>query len=140
MSIPNIQEAFLTTALKEKRAITIYLLGGVKITGNIQSFDKYSLIVETNTQRQLIFKHAISTVFFATSERQRDVRRQPAETMPERIPVGSVAAINGSRSSNGVASMSGVASMNGVSSVNGAASVNAVDTMELALAAEGAGR
>ena len=58
----NIQDSFLNTARKEKLNITIYLLSGVKLTGRIRSFDKYSVVLETNNQEQLIFKHAISTV------------------------------------------------------------------------------
>src|SRR5437899_10207191 len=58
----NIQDSFLNTARKDKAPITIYLLSGVKLTGRIRSFDKYSVVLETNNQEQLIFKHAISTV------------------------------------------------------------------------------
>ena len=58
----NIQDGFLNNARKEKGIITIYLLSGVKLSGRIKSFDKYSLVLETNNQEQLIFKHAISTV------------------------------------------------------------------------------
>jgi host factor-I protein len=58
----NIQDSFLNTARKEKTIITIYLMSGVKLTGRIRSFDKYSVVLETNNQEQLIFKHAISTV------------------------------------------------------------------------------
>ncbi|MDP9162218.1 MAG: RNA chaperone Hfq [Acidobacteriota bacterium] len=63
----NIQESFLNTARKERTNITIYLLSGVKLTGRIRSFDKYSVILETNNQEQLIFKHAISTVAMGKS-------------------------------------------------------------------------
>jgi len=58
----NIQDSFLNSARKDKSVITIYLLSGVKLTGRIRSFDKYSVVLETNNQEQLIFKHAISTV------------------------------------------------------------------------------
>ena len=58
----NIQDSFLNNARKDKTVITLYLLSGVKLSGRIKSFDKYSLILETNNQEQLIFKHAISTV------------------------------------------------------------------------------
>ena len=58
----NIQESFLNSARKEKSIITIYLLSGVKLSGRIKSFDKYSLVLETNNQEQLIFKHAVSTI------------------------------------------------------------------------------
>jgi len=58
----NIQDSFLNTARKERTSITIYLLSGVKLTGRIRSFDKYSVVLEANGQEQLIFKHAISTI------------------------------------------------------------------------------
>jgi host factor-I protein len=58
----NIQDSFLNTARKERLSVTIYLLSGVKLTGRIRSFDKYSVVLEASGQEQLIFKHAISTV------------------------------------------------------------------------------
>jgi host factor-I protein len=58
----NIQDTFLNTIRKDKTPITIYLVSGVKLTGKIRSFDKYSVLLENNSQEQLIFKHAISTV------------------------------------------------------------------------------
>ena len=57
-----IQDSFLNSARNGKQQVTIYLMSGVKLTGRIRSFDKYSVILETNNQDQLIFKHAISTV------------------------------------------------------------------------------
>ncbi len=60
--VQNIQDVFLNNARKDKTLTTIYLLSGVKLTGRIKSFDKYSVILESNNQDQLIFKHAISTV------------------------------------------------------------------------------
>ena len=41
----NIQDSFLNTARKERLSITIYLLSGVKLTGRIRSFDKYSVVL-----------------------------------------------------------------------------------------------
>ncbi|MBV8895463.1 MAG: RNA chaperone Hfq [Acidobacteriaceae bacterium] len=58
----NIQEAFLNNARKDKTFLTIYLMSGVKLSGRIKSFDKYSVVLEANNQEQLIFKHAISTI------------------------------------------------------------------------------
>jgi host factor-I protein len=66
----NIQDSFLNNARKEKGLVTIYLLSGVKLSGRIKSFDKYSLVLETNNQEQLIFKHAISTVVIARAVQQ----------------------------------------------------------------------
>jgi host factor-I protein len=63
----NIQDSFLNTARKDKAPVTIYLLSGVKLTGRIRSFDKYSVVLDTSNQEQLIFKHAISTVVLTKS-------------------------------------------------------------------------
>ena len=83
----NIQDSFLNTARKDKSNITIYLLSGVKLTGRIRSFDKYSVVLETNNQEQLIFKHAISTVVMAkgahlSHERPGELRPATAEAKP----------------------------------------------------------
>jgi len=61
----NIQETFLNAARKDRTFLTIYLMSGVKLSGRIRSFDKYSVVLESNSQEQLIFKHAISTVVVA---------------------------------------------------------------------------
>jgi host factor-I protein len=58
----TIQDSFLNSARKDRSNVTIYLMSGVKLTGRIKSFDKYSVILEAGSQEQLIFKHAISTV------------------------------------------------------------------------------
>src|SRR2546427_11649393 len=76
----NIQDAFLNNARKEKSVITIYLLSGVKLSGRIKSFDKYSLVLETNNQEQLIFKHAVSTVVTLKSSHSYTATSQAAQT------------------------------------------------------------
>jgi len=58
----NIQDGFLNLARREKVTVTIYLVNGAKLLGRIKSFDKFSLILESSAQEQLIFKHAISTI------------------------------------------------------------------------------
>lgn len=76
----NIQDSFLNTARKDKALITLYLLSGVKLTGRIRSFDKYSVVLETNNQEQLIFKHAISTVVMQKPHAERsEPRAMPVE-------------------------------------------------------------
>ncbi|HZQ18500.1 MAG TPA: RNA chaperone Hfq [Terriglobales bacterium] len=88
----NIQDTFLNTARKERSNITIYLMSGVKLTGRIRSFDKYSVVLETNNQEQLIFKHAISTVAVGKahgfSERPRVMPSQSASES-EQAPAAS---------------------------------------------------
>jgi len=90
----TIQDSFLNSARKERSSVTIYLMSGVKLTGRIKSFDKYSVILEAGSQEQLIFKHAISTVSLprgggrdfhysrptTAPEREQHVEPQPAAT------------------------------------------------------------
>lgn len=87
----NIQEAFLNNARKEKTFLTIYLMSGVKLSGRIKSFDKYSVVLEASNQEQLIFKHAISTVVISKPPHSHPVLAQgnvppphpPAPAMPD---------------------------------------------------------
>ncbi len=64
--LPAIQDGFLNMARRERTPVTILLTSGAKLTGRIKSFDKYSLILESDLeggqQEQLLFKHAISAV------------------------------------------------------------------------------
>ena len=83
-AMQNIQDTFLNTARKERSSITIYLMSGVKLTGRIRSFDKYSVVLEANNQEQLIFKHAISTVVIV-----RSVHHTPISPPPAPVPASS---------------------------------------------------
>ena len=70
----NIQDAFLNTVRREKDTVTIYLMNGAKLTGRIRSFDKYSVLLESASQEQLIFKHAISTIQHARRQQAGEHR------------------------------------------------------------------
>ncbi len=61
----NIQDAFLNMARRERETVTIYLINGAKLSGRIKSFDKFSVLLESGAQEQLVFKHAISTILHA---------------------------------------------------------------------------
>ena len=78
----NIQDTFLNTVRKDKSPITIYLVSGVKLTGRIRSFDKYSVLLENNSQEQLIFKHAISTVVSGRAGAHTELRSDKVEARP----------------------------------------------------------
>ena len=81
----NIQDTFLNTVRKDKSPITIYLVSGVKLTGKIRSFDKYSVLLENNSQEQLIFKHAISTVVSGRVGAHLDPRADSPRTDAPRV-------------------------------------------------------
>lgn len=61
-NLQNVQDGFLNTLRRDRINVTIYLIGGVKLTGKIRSFDKFSVVLESGNLEQLIFKHAISTI------------------------------------------------------------------------------
>jgi host factor-I protein len=84
----NIQDAFLNTVRREKDTVTIYLMNGAKLSGRIRSFDKFSVLLESGSQEQLIFKHAISTILHArrhTGEHHRPPQagESSSETHPQ---------------------------------------------------------
>src|SRR5450755_4034268 len=91
----NIQDSFLNTARKERNNITIYLLSGVKLTGRIRSFDKYSVVLETNNQEQLIFKHAISTVAMGRTLHAASEKSSPVAVTSESLPTPSASGTDG---------------------------------------------
>src|SRR5277367_3003364 len=101
----NIQDSFLNTARKERLSITIYLLSGVKLTGRIRSFDKYSVVLEANAQEQLIFKHAISTIVIG-----RTVPHTTHAAHAEAKPVAAAAAAPSGSSSSVAAASAATAS------------------------------
>ena len=55
------QEPFLNTLRKEKIPVAIYLVNGIKLQGQIDSFDQYVIILK-NTVNQMVYKHAVSTI------------------------------------------------------------------------------
>jgi host factor-I protein len=95
----NIQDTFLNTVRKDKSPITIYLVSGVKLTGKIRSFDKYSVLLENNSQEQLIFKHAISTVVSGRAGMHLDLRPEK-EVRSEKPEVRSVSASSANHQSS----------------------------------------
>jgi len=58
----NVQDIFLNTVRKKHAPVTIFLVNGVKLQGNISWFDNFSILLNRDSQTQLIYKHAISTI------------------------------------------------------------------------------
>ena len=56
-----LQEPFLNALRKEKIPVSIFLVNGIKLQGQIDSFDQYVIILK-NTVNQMVYKHAISTI------------------------------------------------------------------------------
>ncbi len=63
--VQNIQDGFLNGLRRDRVPVNVFLTSGVKLSGRIKSFDKFSLLLESDGQEQLVFKHAIATVMAA---------------------------------------------------------------------------
>ncbi|HEC15914.1 MAG TPA: RNA chaperone Hfq [Sedimenticola sp.] len=57
----SLQDPFLNTLRKEKVPVSIFLVNGIKLQGQIESFDQFVVLLK-NSVSQMVYKHAISTV------------------------------------------------------------------------------
>jgi host factor-I protein len=64
----SLQDPFLNTLRKERVPVSIYLVNGIKLQGQIDSFDQFVVLLK-NSVSQMVYKHAISTVVPARNVR-----------------------------------------------------------------------
>jgi host factor-I protein len=64
----NLQDPFLNALRKERIPVSIFLVNGIKLQGQIESFDQFVVLLKNNVS-QMIYKHAISTVVPARNVR-----------------------------------------------------------------------
>jgi len=57
----SLQDPFLNTLRKERIPVSIYLVNGIKLQGQVESFDQFVVLLK-NSVSQLVYKHAISTI------------------------------------------------------------------------------
>ncbi|WP_042356184.1 RNA chaperone Hfq [Bacillus rubiinfantis] len=57
----NIQDQFLNQCRRDNIPVTVFLLNGFQLRGQIKGFDNFTVLFETEGKQQLVFKHAIST-------------------------------------------------------------------------------
>ena len=57
-----LQDPFLNLLRKEHVPVSIYLVNGIKLQGDIESFDQYVVLLRNTSVTQMVYKHAISTV------------------------------------------------------------------------------
>ncbi|QHE61404.1 RNA chaperone Hfq [Rossellomorea vietnamensis] len=57
----NIQDQFLNQLRKDGSLVTVFLLNGFQIRGQVKGFDNFTVLFETEGKQQLVYKHAIST-------------------------------------------------------------------------------
>ncbi|MBM7624123.1 RNA chaperone Hfq [Sporohalobacter salinus] len=58
----NLQDSFLNQVRREDITVTVYLVNGFQLTGKVTGFDNFTVILNTDDQQQMIYKHAISTI------------------------------------------------------------------------------
>ena len=63
-----LQDPFLNALRKERIPVAIYLVNGIKLQGQVESFDQFVILLR-NTVNQMVYKHAISTVVPARAVR-----------------------------------------------------------------------
>ncbi len=73
----TLQDPYLNVLRKERVPVSIFLVNGIKLQGQIESFDQFVILLK-NTVSQMVYKHAISTVVPS-----RPVKLQPPEEKPE---------------------------------------------------------
>jgi host factor-I protein len=88
-AVPNPENKFLNTLRKERKRVFIFLVNGIKLTGNIQSFDSYTVDLNGATGSQVIYKHSISTVSEYGGRRHDSERQERPDRRPRpgrRVP------------------------------------------------------
>ena len=68
----NLQDVFLNHVRKNKVPVTAFLVNGIKLQGVIASFDNFCLLLRRDSQVQLVYKHAVSTVLPVAAVRLYD--------------------------------------------------------------------
>jgi len=75
----NVQDVFLNALRKQKIPVTIFLVNGVKLQGVVTWFDNFSMLLRRDSQPQLVYKHAISTIMPGAPVKLFDEEEQTAE-------------------------------------------------------------
>ncbi|AIE59740.1 RNA chaperone Hfq [Bacillus methanolicus] len=75
----NIQDQFLNQCRKDGANITVFLLNGFQLRGQIKGFDNFTVLIESEGKQQLVYKHAIST-FSPQRNMQIDIEGQQPQS------------------------------------------------------------
>ncbi|EQB4359892.1 RNA chaperone Hfq [Vibrio alginolyticus] len=74
----SLQDPFLNALRRERIPVSIYLVNGIKLQGQIESFDQFVILLK-NTVNQMVYKHAISTVVPSHHSGERPQGERPQE-------------------------------------------------------------
>lgn len=78
----SLQDPYLNALRRERIPVSIYLVNGIKLQGQIESFDQFVILLK-NTVNQMVYKHAISTVVPARAVSHHNQGHQQHHTMQE---------------------------------------------------------
>lgn len=84
----NLQDLFLNQVRKENITVTIFLLGGLKLRGNVRGFDAFTILLDSpGRATQLVYKHAVTSIvpmrpvsMYGEAHRDNQVQSQERET------------------------------------------------------------
>ena len=74
----SLQDPFLNSLRRERIPVSIFLVNGIKLQGQIESFDQFVILLK-NTVSQMVYKHAVSTVVPARPFAQNPMTHQGGE-------------------------------------------------------------
>ena len=58
----NLQDTFLNRSRQDRIPVTVIMVNGFQMRGEIRGFDSFVVLVDTEGKQQMIYKHAISTI------------------------------------------------------------------------------
>lgn len=88
---PSLQDPFLNALRKERVPVSVYLINGIKLQGQVDSFDQFVVVLRNNNISQMVYKHAISTIVpgrpvrFASSGAAATVSVTEYDSEPEMV-------------------------------------------------------
>jgi len=93
----NLQDTFLNQVRKENIGVTIYLLGGVQLRGNVRGFDSFTILLDSpGKPTQMVYKHAVTSIvpmrpiqnlyIEAAREAGLPPHQAPSPTAPPTVP------------------------------------------------------
>ena len=86
LKIQMLQDPFLNALRKEHVPVSIYLVNGIKLQGQVESFDQYVVLLRNTSVTQMVYKHAISTIVPARAvSLQHENKPQAAAAAPVQV-------------------------------------------------------
>jgi host factor-I protein len=79
----SLQEPFLNALRRERIPVSIYLVNGIKLQGQIESFDQFVVLLR-NSVSQMVYKHAISTIVPSRAVKLAPADEEAEESAPPR--------------------------------------------------------